>query len=250
MFAHAGVLLESRCVGAASSRASSSVFFCVKWLFLLRSGSFLFRSTLNCKPLLECSCFIPGDVENAMTAFSLTTRDIVEAIHRFATAFIGTHWSLDEAVPRWGLPLPALKRRIWQRFFMLLHSSSKLLTDFTGIDDDNLEEVPRNTWCFCPIIRVSFACKVKHFKLEILLHFMVHVVDSSKKLIEDTSCLQCLTHFETFRDKQVTCPSWYVRLLSCRHKNTALLCVFDANQPSLTTFPSQQRVLKEDFVLK
>ena len=33
---------------------------------------------------------------------------------------------------------------------------------------------------------------------------MVHVVDSSKKLIEDTSCLQCLTHFETFRDKQVT----------------------------------------------
>ena len=33
---------------------------------------------------------------------------------------------------------------------------------------------------------------------------MVHVVDSSKKLIEDTSCLQYLTHFETFRDKQVT----------------------------------------------
>ena len=46
------------------------------------------------------------------------------------------------------------------------------------------------------------------------------------------------------------CPSWYVRLLSCRHQNTALQCVCDANQPSLTTFPIQQRVLIADFVLQ
>ena len=85
-------------------------------------------------------------------------------------------------------------------------SGRKLSTDFTG-STMRIWEGPRNTcvcWCTCPIVRVSFACKVKHFKIEILLHFMVHVVDSSRKLIEDTSCLQCLTHFETFRDKQVT----------------------------------------------
>ena len=92
----------------------------LKWLFLLRSGSF--PIDLDCKPLLECSCIIPCDVENAMTAFSLTTRDIVEPIHLDATAFIGTHSSLDEAVPRWALPLLALKRRIWQIFRMFCHT--------------------------------------------------------------------------------------------------------------------------------
>ena len=84
------------------------------------------------------------------------------------------------------------KKNLAKIFCVLLHSSSKLLTDFTGSDDENLEGVPRNTcvcWCKCPIIRVSFACKVKHFKLEIRSHFMVNVVDSSNKLIENTSCL-------------------------------------------------------------
>ena len=134
MFAHAGVLLEFRCVGAAcpgagSSRASSSVFFVSRgWhhqkfvaetsqvVVSLALGIFSFPMDLDCKPLLECSCFIPGDVENAATAFSLTTRDIVEPIHLDATAFIGTHSSLDEAVPRWALPILALKRKIWQDF--------------------------------------------------------------------------------------------------------------------------------------
>ena len=140
MFAHAGTLLESRCVGAAcpgaaSSRASSSIFFVsCGWhhhkvvaetsqvVVSLALGIFSFPIDLDCKPLLESSCFIPGDVENAMTAFSLTTRDIVEAINLDATAFIGTHSSLDEAVPRWALPLPALKRRIWQRFSMCCYT--------------------------------------------------------------------------------------------------------------------------------
>ena len=82
----------------------------------LALGIFSFPIDLNCKPLLESSCFIPGDVENAMTAISLTTRDIVEPIHLDATAFIGTHSFLDEAVPRWALPILALKRKIWQDF--------------------------------------------------------------------------------------------------------------------------------------
>ena len=75
------------------------------------------------------------------------------------------------------------KKNLAKIVYVLPHSSSKLLTDFTGIDDENLEGVPRNTcvcWCTCSIIRVSFACKVKHFKLEILLHFMVNVIDPSR----------------------------------------------------------------------
>ena len=88
----------------------------------LALGIFSFPIDLDCKLLLESSCFIPGDVENAMTAFSLTTRDFVEPIHLDATAFIGTHSSLDEAVPRWALPLLALKRRIWQIFRMFCHT--------------------------------------------------------------------------------------------------------------------------------
>ena len=96
----------------------------------LALGIFSFPMDLDCKPLLECSCFIPGDVENAMTAFSLTTRDIVEPIHLDATAFIGTHSSLDEAVPRWALPILALKRKIWQRFptFCYTEAGSSQLT--------------------------------------------------------------------------------------------------------------------------
>ena len=105
--------------------------FCVVWVaspevvaetsqvvVSLALGIFTFPIDLDCKRLLECSCFIPGDVENAMTAFSLTTRDIVEPIHLDATAFIGTHSSLDEAVPRWAIAILGLKRRIWQIFPM------------------------------------------------------------------------------------------------------------------------------------
>ena len=91
----------------------------------LALGIFSFPIDLDCKPLLECSCIIPGDVENAMTAFSLTTRDIVEAIHLDATAFIGTHSCLDEGVPRWALPILALKRRIWQRFPMFCYAVAR-----------------------------------------------------------------------------------------------------------------------------
>ena len=87
-------------------------------------GIFSFPIDLDCKPLLECSCIIPGDVENAMTAFSLTTRDIVKPIHLDAIPFIGTHSSLDEAVPRWALPLLALKRRIWQIFSMCCYTAA------------------------------------------------------------------------------------------------------------------------------
>ena len=67
--------------------------FCVVWVaspmvaaetsqvvVSLALGIFSFPIDLNCKPLLECSCFIPGDVENAMTVISFTTRDIVEPI--------------------------------------------------------------------------------------------------------------------------------------------------------------------------
>ena len=91
---------------------------------------------------------------------------------------------------------------------VLLRSGKKLSTDFTGIDDKNLERFPRKH------VRVlvhmsnhtgALRLQSQHISnLKSFLHFMVHVVDSSKKLIEDTSCLQCLTHFETFRDKQVT----------------------------------------------
>ena len=49
----------------------------------LALGIFTVPIDLDCKPLLECSCFIPGDVENEMTAFSLTTRDVVEPVHLF-----------------------------------------------------------------------------------------------------------------------------------------------------------------------
>ena len=145
MFAHAGVLLESRCVGAAcpgvaSSRASSSAC-CVscgwhrpkllkrllKWLFLLRSGSFLFRSSL----IANLSWNVPASfqvmLKKAMTAFSLTTRDIVEPIHLDATSFIGTHSSLDEGVPQWALPLLALKRRIWQNMSMFCYQWQEAL---------------------------------------------------------------------------------------------------------------------------
>ena len=85
--------------------------FCVVWVASPTLGIFSFPIDLNCKPLLECSCFIPGDVENAATAFSLTTRDIVEPIHLDATPYIGAHSSLDEAVPRWAVAMLALKIR-------------------------------------------------------------------------------------------------------------------------------------------
>ena len=65
---------------------------------------------------------------------------------------------------------------------VLLQSGRKLSTDFTGIDGKNLER-------FAPThVRVSaqmsnHGCvalaRSTHFKLEILLHFMVHVIDSS-----------------------------------------------------------------------
>ena len=202
MFAHAGVLLESSCVGAACpgaapSRAPSSVFFVPRGrhhhkvvaetsqvVVSLALGIFSFPIDLDCKPLLECSCFIPGDVENAMTAFSLTTRDIVEATHLDATAFIGTHSSLDEGVPRWALPILALKRRIWQRFPMFCYAVARSSQPTSLVPTIKIWRGFReNTfvyWCTCPIIQVRCACKVKHFKLEILLHFMVHVVDSSR----------------------------------------------------------------------
>ena len=109
--------------------------FCVVWVaspkvvaktsqvaVSLALGIFSFPIDLACKPLLECSCFIPGDVENALTAFSRTTRDMVEHIHLDATANSGTNSSLDEVVPRWEPPKLALKTRIWQRFPMCCHS--------------------------------------------------------------------------------------------------------------------------------
>ena len=88
----------------------------------LALGIFSFPIDLDRKPLLACSCFIPGDVENATTAFSRTTRDMVEHIHLDATAYSGTNSSLDEAVPRWAPPFLALKTIIWQRFSMCCHS--------------------------------------------------------------------------------------------------------------------------------
>ena len=186
MFAHAGVLLESSCVGAAcpgaaSSRAPSSVFFVSRgWhhhkvvaetsqvVVSHALGIISFPIDLNCKPLLEGSCFIPDDVENAATAFSLTTRDIVEAIHLDATAFIGTHSSLDEAVPRWALPILALKRRIWQRYPMFCYTvagSSQLTSLVSTIKIWRcFQENTCVCWCTCPIIQVRFACKVNTFQ--------------------------------------------------------------------------------------
>ena len=109
--------------------------FCVVWVaspkvvaetsqvvVSLALGIFSFPIDLDCKPLLACSCFTPGDVENAATAFSRTTRDIVEHIHLDATAYIGTHSSPDEAAPRWALPKLALKTRIWQRLSMFCYT--------------------------------------------------------------------------------------------------------------------------------
>ena len=131
-------------------------------------GIFSFPIDLNCKPLLESSCFIPGDVENLMTAFSLTTRDIVEPIHLDATAFIGTHSSLDEAVPRWALPILALKRRIWQRFPMFCYTvagSSQLTSLVSTIKIwRSFQENTCVCWCTCTIIRVRCACKVNTFQ--------------------------------------------------------------------------------------
>ena len=96
--------------------------FCVVWVaspkvvaetsqmvVFLTLGIFSFLIDLDRKPLLACSCFIPGDVENAATAFSRTTRDIVEHTHLDATAYIGTHSSQDEAETRWALPKLLLK---------------------------------------------------------------------------------------------------------------------------------------------
>ena len=42
------------------------------------------------------------------------------------------------------------KNNLAKIFYVLLHRSSQLLTDFTGTDDENLDGVPRNTcvcWC-------------------------------------------------------------------------------------------------------
>ena len=88
----------------------------------LALGIFSFPIDLDRKPLLDCSWFIPSDVENAATAFSRTTRDIVEHIHLDATAYSGTNSSLDEAAPRWALPKLALKTKIWQRFPMFCYT--------------------------------------------------------------------------------------------------------------------------------
>ena len=80
----------------------------------LALGIFSFPIVLDCKPFLECSFFIPDDVENAATTFSLATRDIMEHIHLSVTAYIDTHSSLEEVVSRLSLSVRALTKRIWQ----------------------------------------------------------------------------------------------------------------------------------------
>ena len=74
---------------------------------------------------------------------------------------MGTHSSLDEAAPRWALPKLALKNKNLAKD--LPHSSSKLITDFTGMEEENLERFPRKrvrVMVHLPIIRVRCACKV------------------------------------------------------------------------------------------
>ena len=90
----------------------------------------------------------------------------------------------------------------------LVHMRCVFLTDISLVSTMTIWRVSKKTRSCVGAHVQSYKCvslaRSTHFKLEILLHIMVNVVDSSKKLIEDTSCLQCLTHFETFRDKQVT----------------------------------------------
>ena len=124
---------------------------------------------------------------------------------------------------------------MWSRVLCLVHMRCVFFTDISLVSTMTIwRGFQENTfvcWCTCPIVRVRCACKVKHISnLKSFLHFMVHVVDSGRKLIEDTSCLQCLTHFETFRDKQVTLsftvreiavvpPREHCTVMRCRRKS-------------------------------
>ena len=104
----------------------------------------LFRSTLIANLSWNVPASFQERFENVMTAFSLTTRDIVEATHLDATAFIGTHSSLDEAGPTMGTSYTCIEQKNLAKIsHVLLRSGKKLSTDFTGIDDENLERFPR-----------------------------------------------------------------------------------------------------------
>ena len=96
----------------------------------------------------------------------------------------------------------------------LVHMRCVFLTDISLVSTMTIWRGSRGTRACDGAHVQSYGCvtlaKSNTSNLKSFLHFMVHVVDSSKKLIKNTSCLQCLTHFETFRDKQVT-QSFMVR---------------------------------------
>ena len=80
---------------------------------------------------------------------------------------------------------------------VLLHSGRKLSTDFTSIEDDILYEVSKKTracvGAHVPIRRVCVAlAKSTHFELEILLLFLVHVIDPSRNLTRTNILLAML----------------------------------------------------------
>ena len=115
----------------------------LKWLFLLRSGSFLFRSTLIANLSWNVHASLQVMLKRNDGVLTHDTR-------RCGTRSPGchcVHWHTlvsGRGGPTMGTSKTCIeKKNLAEISHVLLHSGRKLSTDFTGIDDQNLEKFSR-----------------------------------------------------------------------------------------------------------